>query len=74
MVRMRCDPDRQFWSGTAPRTWEYGFEESQLGIDSAAAEMKNILILLGYVPSQIAEVFHPDLVKDWGYDAENSAE
>ena len=68
MTKIRCAPDKKYWGDEIPGNWEYGFEEAHLSIDKVAAELRNIMLLLGYMPCQVAEAFHPELVKDWGYD------
>lgn len=79
MVKLRCDPDSNYWGkDSMPTVWEYGFEEAHMPVDEIAGEMRNIMLLLGYLPSQIADVFDPELVKQWGYeefsDAENGSD
>jgi hypothetical protein len=67
MITVKCAPGPNFYAGDIPPTWEMGFEEAEAKVDEAAAWLRNIFIMMGYLPSQIAEIFHPDLVKDWGY-------
>lgn len=75
MVRIRCEPDEKWWGrDSLPPVWEYGFEEAQLGVETVAAELKNIMLLLGYLPSQVAEVFDLELVKTWGFKEDTNAE
>jgi hypothetical protein len=69
MTKVSYRPDKDYWSGSdLPRPWDYDFEEAHMNVEAIAAELKNIMVLLGYLPCQVEDVFHPELIKEWGYD------
>jgi hypothetical protein len=68
MITVKCIPDKNCWGDRIPEKWEMAFEEYELGVDDFAMWLKNILLMAQYHPTSIAQVFHPDLVKEWGYE------
>jgi hypothetical protein len=74
MITVKCTPDYNFYGNEIPTEWEISFEEAEMDVDEAALWLKNIFTMMGYLPSQIASIFHPELVKEWGYQEKECAD
>lgn len=65
MVTITCVPDRELWHYNVPPRWSMSFEEAEIGLEEMAEQLALIAKHIGFMPSQIAEIIHPDFTEFW---------
>jgi hypothetical protein len=65
VITVKCVPNSTKWLDTPPIPWEMGFEEAHLNVDDFAKMLSNIMMMAGYLPSQVWDVFKD--AEEWGY-------